>query len=186
MTEASQNYSPLECAELLLTPVLKEIGDQWDAGHVALSQVYMSGRICERLIDQLVPPESELRPDQSRIGLAVLADHHVLGKRIVGTVLRSAGYNLIDYGSGKDVSELMPLVLADQLDVLLVSTLMLPSALRVKELSSQLEHTPTQIYVGGAPFLFDESLWQDVGAHGMGRDAADAVRLVQQFEEESS
>jgi trimethylamine corrinoid protein len=184
--EAAKIYSPLEIAERILAPVLKEIGDQWDAGHLALSQVYMSGRICERLVDQLIPPESELRADQPCIGIAVLADYHVLGKRIVSTVLRSAGYNLIDYGSGKNVPDLASSVVADKLDVLLISTLMLPSALRVEELTNQLKHTPTRVFVGGAPFLFDENLWREVGAHGMGRDAADAIRLVQQFEEESS
>jgi len=38
--------------------------------------------------------------------------------------------------------------------------------------------------VGGAPFIFDPNLWQEVGADAMGRNAADAIKLLQKYEEE--
>lgn len=34
---------------------------------------------------------------------------------------------------------------------------------------------------GGAPFLFDENLWREVGADAMGRNAAEAVTLVSEW-----
>ena len=35
-----------------------------------------------------------------------------------------------------------------------------------------------RVIVGGAPFLFDDKLWREVGADAMGRNAAEAVTLV--------
>ena len=35
-----------------------------------------------------------------------------------------------------------------------------------------------RVIVGGAPFLFDDKLWREVGADAMGRNAAEAVALV--------
>jgi methanogenic corrinoid protein MtbC1 len=35
--------------------------------------------------------------------------------------------------------------------------------------------------VGGAPFLFDDQLWQEVGADAMGKSASDAVAIVERL-----
>ena len=101
----------------------------------------------------------------------MLADHHVLGMRIVRATLSAAGYEATDYGHGIGARELAERALADGIEVLLVSTLMLPSALQVSELSTLLRGQDSRIklVVGGAPFLFDKRLWREVGADAMGR-----------------
>jgi methanogenic corrinoid protein MtbC1 len=35
--------------------------------------------------------------------------------------------------------------------------------------------------VGGAPFLFDDRLWQEVGADAMGKSASDVVAIVERL-----
>jgi len=182
--ELSRDMLPLEFAEGILVPALEEIGSLWDKGEVALSQVFMSGRISERLLDSLLSSGPDSSTRQFPIGIAVLADQHVLGKRIVHSILRSAGYDPIDFGAGISAEKLAEKVVSEGVRVLLVSTLMLPSALRVKELCRLLENQDVKVIVGGAPFLFDKDLWREVGADGMGRNAADAISLVQKFEEE--
>jgi len=123
--------SPLEMIEKLIVPVLEKIGDDWDSGRVALSQVYMSGRLCEDLMGRIFQTEVVTRPgNQPRQAIAVLHDYHMLGKRIVYSILRTSGFHLIDYGR-LDVDELVERVITDQVTVILISTLMLPSALKV-------------------------------------------------------
>jgi methanogenic corrinoid protein MtbC1 len=144
----------------------------------------MSGRICEDLISEILPPGDPGRKNQSKMAIAVLEDHHVLGKRIVYAVLRASGYELLDYGHGIAVPELCRRALADRVAILLISTLMLRSALRVKEVTEHLAAAgaKTRVVVGGAPFIFDAGLWQEVGATAMGRSAGEAVGLIQQIE----
>ncbi|MEI8259399.1 MAG: B12-binding domain-containing protein [Deltaproteobacteria bacterium] len=69
--------------EQLVVPALDEIGHAWEAGDVALSQVYMSARICEEIIAAVPELAVSFRPDRPRIAIAALEDHHLLGKRMV-------------------------------------------------------------------------------------------------------
>jgi trimethylamine corrinoid protein len=179
--EARQTHSALELAELLIGATLSRIGESWDEGRVALSQVYMSGRVCEELVGSItaVGENGRFHPTTA---IAVLEDHHALGKRIIHSALASSGFKILDYGFGVSVDRLVERVRQDQVEILLISTLMLRSALRVEEVAKRLPDTT--IIVGGAPFLFDDQLWKNVGASAMGRNAADAIALVTQLTEE--
>lgn len=171
---------PLEIAERVIVPALEGIGAGWERGDIALSQVYMSGRICEELMDELLPPGTARRRSQPAMAIATLEDYHLLGKRLVYSVLRSGGFALQDYGR-VTVDEALARVTEDRIRLLLLSTLMLPSALRVRELVRRLKAADrdVKVVVGGAPFRFDDRLWREVEADGMGRSASEAVPLVE-------
>ena len=180
--QALTTLIPIEAVEQLVIPALEQIGTCWHEGSVALSQVYMSGRFCEELIDRVLPPSDPDRKLQPRSAIVVLSDYHMLGKRIVYSVMRASGFELFDYGR-MDVDELVQRALKDKLSVLLISVLILPSALKVREVCAQLKASgvPIKVVVGGAPFLFDATLWQEVGADAVGHSAADAVRIVENW-----
>lgn len=179
--ESWQSAPPSGALDYLLVPVLECIGNRWAAGELALSQVYMSGRICEELIETLLPDMSGngSRSDP-RAAIGVLQDHHQLGKRIVLSVLRASGIPVIDYGVGLSIDELVERSRADGIQVLLVSALMLRSALLIKDLVRALRAAglPLKVVVGGAPFLFDRRLAEEVGADAVGYSASDAVAIV--------
>lgn len=177
--DALTRMSPIAAVEQIVVPALEQMGLAWEDGSVALSQVYMSGRFCEELVERVLPPSDPDRKHQPRSAIVLLNDYHVLGKRIVYSVMRASGFELFDYGR-MDVDELVERALADEIRVLLISVLMLPSALKVKQVCARLKaaDAPIRIAVGGAPFLFDDRLWQEVGADAMGRNAAEAVTLV--------
>lgn len=171
---------PVSRVDNLLVPALRSIGNAWGAGRVALSQVYQAARAAEDIVGA-IEAESQLRRHPApRIGLATLEDHHSLGKRIVSMTLRAVGYPIRDYGAGVSVEALAEHAAEDELDVLLVSTLMLRSCMRVEALRKELDAFARRprIVVGGAPYLFDGGLWREVGADAMGRSAADSIDLV--------
>jgi len=174
--------TPLQRVEKLVVPALERIGQDWEQGTVALSQVYMSGRICEELVDALLLPGSADRKSQPQMAIAALQDYHLLGKRIVYSVLRASGFELLDYGR-IEAGDLVHRVMNDHVEIVLISTLMLPSALRVKDVRAMLKASgyDAKIVVGGAPFRFDDYLWQEVGADAVGRNASDAIDIVNQL-----
>ncbi len=174
--EASRHFTAAKFVEKVVTPALERIGLGWEDGSVALSQVYMSGRISEEVVDALLPPSAPERTDQPRMAIAVFEDHHMLGKRIVYTMLRASGFELLDYGH-VEMEGLIHRVKDDDVRVLLLSTLMLPSALRIKEVRRRLGDD-IKIIVGGAPFRFDDELWVEVGADAMGKSGAEAVGII--------
>lgn len=184
LIEASKKGSAIEIASQIITTTLKKIGDDWEEGSVALSQVYMSGVICEELIDKILPPNSVVRINQPKMAIGVFEDYHLLGKRIVYSSLRASGFELTDLGGGLTIDKLVEIINKEQIRILLLSVLMLPSALHIKALKNRLSGIDVKILVGGAPFRFDEELWKEVGADGFGKDSSDAIQLVTKLVEE--
>lgn len=185
--EPDRKATPIQMVEALVAPALERIGQAWEKGTAALSQVYMSGRICEELVDRILPPADPDRKSQPRMAIAVLEDYHLLGKRIVYSLLRSSGFEIFDYGR-MDAEGILSRVRQDKIRILLVSVLMLPSALRIKNLVSKSRESGSEVkfIVGGAPFLFDDRLWREVGADAMGRDASESIKIIEKIKEEIS
>ena len=116
------------------------------------------------------------------MAIAVLEDYHLLGKQMVHSALQASGYDLLDYGR-MDLEELVTKVRDDGIEILLVSTLMLRSALRIETLSERLREEGLQLtlVVGGAPFRFDQELWKKVGADAMALNTAGALQTVRRL-----
>jgi methanogenic corrinoid protein MtbC1 len=182
VARAQLNMGPGEVIEQLVVPALERLGKGWEDGTLALSQIFMGGRLCEELVDRLLPPASPQRKTQPKMAIAVLEDYHLLGKRIVYSVLRSGGYDVLDYGR-VEVDGLVDRTLKEGIQILLISTLMLNSALRVKAVQRGLEHAVTRvkILVGGAPFRFDDQLWREVGADATSATAVGAIPIIRQW-----
>jgi methanogenic corrinoid protein MtbC1 len=184
LESACQSAERSDALDSLVVPTLERIGNLWEAGELALAQVYMSGRICEELIDTLLPGTGGdgAGPDP-RVAIGAIEDHHALGKRIVLSVLRASGIPVRDYGSGLSVGELVERSRADGIQVLLVSALMLRAALRIKDLVASMRAAglPLKVAVGGAPFVFDRRLAEEVGADAVGYSASDAVAIVRRL-----
>ncbi len=176
------NRTAFDFVEEVLVKSLDQIGDGWESGNYSLSQVYMSGRICEDLVEKVIPDDSGLRKDKPKIAIALLNDYHAIGKRIVYATLRSGGYQLIDYGR-VETEELVWRAKEDQIETLLISVLMLSSALQVKEVVKSLSrrNSRVKIIVGGAPFRLDRDLWLEVGADAAGFSASEALHLVSEL-----
>lgn len=166
----------------LITSSLESIGDKWSEGEISLAQVYMSGRITEELVDSVLPPSKKTYLEQPNIAITTLDDFHFLGKRIVYSILRSSGFKVMDLGR-TTVNELVKSLKENSIQILLVSVLMLNSALKIKELIERLDeqNIAPKIIVGGAPFRMDPDLWNRVGADGSGKNASDAIKLVTDF-----
>jgi methanogenic corrinoid protein MtbC1 len=169
---------PLEAINKIITPALQDIGDDWQQGKAALTQVYMSGRICEDLINHYLPPQSTLRTNQPVMAIGVFEDFHLLGKRIVYLSLRACGFQLVDLGAGLTREAVIHEVNEKKIEILLLSVLMLPSALHIKALREALPADRVKIVVGGAPFRIDPDLSREVGADFYGYDSSDAINII--------
>ena len=187
MDGARVGRSAVEVIESVIAPALDHLGRAWEAGTVALSQIYMAGRLCEGIVNAMLPELDGARESGSLVAMATLEDYHLLGKRIVLAALRASGFPVRDYGQGT-VEEIGNRAVADGIGILLVSTLMLPSALRVKDLRSLLSGrgSTARLVVGGAPFRMDPHLGGEVGADEVGTNTGDAIAIVRRLTGRSS
>lgn len=183
MDDYLSGKTAFEFIDEVVVNALDYIGNGWHKGEYALSQVYMSGRISEDLLEKVLPDESNLRKVKPKMAIALLNDYHALGKRMVYAVLRAGGYELIDYGR-VDAEELIGRVTEDKLEVIMISVRMLTSALKIKDIVRILKQgsNKVSIIVGGAPFRLDQTLWQEVGADAVGYTASDALQIVKRLE----
>jgi len=184
ISEVLDPNNPFAIIENLVVPSMEKIGTGWENGSVALSQVYMSGRIVEEIVDELLPSSDPKRKGQPKMAIAVLDDFHLLGKRIIYSILRASGYNLLDFGR-VDVEELFDRVINESVKIILISTLMLPSALRVRKLKDKLDQvgSTVKIVVGGAPFRLDKDLAHEVGADATASNAKDTLTVIENLVE---
>ncbi len=181
MAEGLKRTEPVSFVESVMVRALEHIGESWETGAVSLSQVYMSGRMCEEFMNQILPPRGSTDQDHLRIAIAVLEDYHMLGKRLVSSVLTAHRLDFVDYGR-METDELVRQVEEDRIEVLLISTLMLPSALQTKALIGLLADRGLNVavIVGGAPFRLDKTLYREVGADATADRASDVVRVIRQ------
>ncbi len=171
------NVSKLYIEELMVESLIR-IGEEWEEGDLALTQVYMSGVICEDIIKRVFKLKNRLPNNTQRIGTVVLEDHHSLGIKLVQQILNINGYEFIDLGVALTIDEIVTIVHDKKIEILLVSVLMLPSALHIEKLRKRIgKHV--KIIVGGAPFRLDMKLWKKVGADGFGLLASNVVQVIE-------
>jgi len=176
------------CIDRVVVPAMERIGDGWEKGTLALAQLYMSGRICEDAVETIIPQEEQVRFNRFNMAVVVTDDYHFLGKRIITGMLRSSGFQLLDYGHQQDFQKLAAMVKQDRIDILLISVLMLRSALRISELCALLvqESPEVRVIVGGAPFRFDDQLRREVGAYATAANASELIVMLKKMEASES
>jgi methylmalonyl-CoA mutase cobalamin-binding domain/chain len=182
---AAASSSAVEVVDGLVVPVLERFGDRWEAGEVSLAEVYMAARLVEAAVEKVLAEGDAVSGDDAMaravVAICVLEDSHGLGKRIVSSCLRATGIDVMDLGHRVSVDQAVEEVKARGIDILLVSVLMLRAALAVKQLTARLAEAglgDVRVIVGGAPFRYDPELWREVGAHGCGRSASEAIEIV--------
>jgi len=171
-----------------IVPIMESIGEKWERGEVALSQVFMGGKILEDIVDKMMPKTNTKRVDDPNIALILYKDHHLLGKRIVSSLLRARGYEFKDYGQQFDIGQLIDKLKEDNIEILLISVLMLNSALDIKKLILQMreEKLAIKVVVGGAPFRFDIELGDEIGADYYATQASQVLEIIEKIQKDKS
>ena len=175
----------IDTLEKIVVPTMESLGLKWESGEIALSQIYMGGRICEEIVDEVLPQTTFTRVDDPNLGLVVFNDYHTLGKRIVYTFLRASGYEVVDYGQQSDIETLIKSLKDDNIEILLISVLMLNSALHIKELIEKIkqEKLDIKVIVGGAPFRFDKDLANEIGADAFATNASKVIDVIEKLKD---
>ncbi|KKM04327.1 hypothetical protein LCGC14_1765320 [marine sediment metagenome] len=107
ISNLENQYSSKIIINEFIIPALEHIGVLWESGDVALSQVYMSGKLCEEIINEIFPKVEAVEIKGLKIGIAVLEDYHTLGMHIINSFLRTSGIKPIVYEIGIKVNSLI-------------------------------------------------------------------------------
>ncbi len=161
--------------------VLKEIGDKFACGELFLPELVAAGEAGEAsiaVLDEEITKRAQSRKSVGRVVMGTVSgDVHSIGKNIVATMLRVAGFDVTDLGVDvptevfiQKVKELKPDILG--LSALLTTTMdeQRKIIIRLKEEGLR---DKVMVMVGGAPVSPEWA--KEIGADSVGLDAQDAV-----------
>jgi excisionase family DNA binding protein len=141
----------LDQCEQLLSPGLRRIGDEWEAGELSGARVRIAAGICERALDWAV---GRLEAPDAAAGTALVVtpkgEDHRLPCRMAGAVLRDAGWAVrgID---GVAASEVADLARRMRPTVVVVSVTLPETADAAADVRADLrEVLDLSVFVGGA------------------------------------
>jgi trimethylamine corrinoid protein len=161
--------------------VLKEIGDKFACGEIFLPELVAAGQAGETSIAVLNEEISKRAQNRESVGKVVIGtvmgDVHSIGKNIMATMLRVAGFDVVDLGVDvptelfiQKIRELGPDILG--LSALLTTTMdeQRKIIIRLKEEGLR---NKVKVMVGGAPVSPEWA--NEIGADSVGLDAQDGV-----------
>lgn len=173
--------SPKELLDAMMAG-LKTCGDHFEAGEYFLPELIGAGEAFKLGMAVLAP---SLAPgDRQSQGTVVLGtvrgDVHDIGKSLVGFMLESSGFTVVDLGVDVSAEAFTEAVRDHQPQVLgmsaLLTTTMLGMQDVVEELKRQELRDKVKVIIGGSPV--SKKYAEQIGADGYGNDAAQAVTLV--------
>ena len=163
-----------------LLPGMKVIGQRFRDGDLFLPDVLIRARAMKAAMSVLEPLLAQTKYSaKGKIVLGtVKGDAHDIGKNLVGVMLRGAGYEVIDLGTGCSDGKFLEAVRTHRPDVVGLSALLTTTMVYMRTVIETLrqEGETLPVIVGGA--LINARFADDIGATGTAQNAHDAVDLV--------
>lgn len=175
--------------DLVLGVVIPSIDRFLSADGVApasLAQHFLTSQIASDIVDELLPLFKKKPVASAHVVLgAALGDFHGLGKRIVAGCLKAHMIEVTDLGLNVSAERFVDTALDKKAGIIGISSMMMHTArgesgcrkvrqiLHERGLEEQIK-----IIVGGAPYLFDEQLYQQVGADAWAKNGFAATEVI--------
>jgi len=153
-----------------------------------LAELVVAGDLFMEIMDDLLMPViSERRGEVKKLGTVVLGtvrgDLHEIDKNIVVTILRAAGFEVIDLGVDVPSEKFIEAVKKYNADILgmsaLLTTTMMEMEVVIKELEKASLRDKVKVIIGGMPIT--EDFARRIGADAYGRDAVEAVDICKKL-----
>lgn len=181
-----RGIDPFEAIEQGFTRGMTTVGDKFARLEYYLPDVMRCAAAVDAGVGVLQPYILEQGTRQS-VGTVVLGtikgDLHDLGKNIVGTMLRAAGFKVYDLGCDTPLRAFVDKAEEVDADIVGVSAILTTTMAYMPDLLSLLEELGQreryQVMVGGAPVTPDYA--DEIGADGYGETAADAVETAKRL-----
>ena len=170
----------------VLEPTLLRIGEEWRTAELfTVAQAYVAAKVAEDTLTKITAQIEQSGQVFAKKGPVVIGnieeDFHALGRRMVGTFLRTAGWVVYDLGNDVPPAEFVDKALEVGAHVIGVSAMMLTTARNIRKLRDEIDRRglagSIKLAVGGAVFLVTPGLVEEVGGDGTSQNAIGSARL---------
>lgn len=167
-----------------LLPAINDVGEFFDKGQYFLPQLIASAEAMKNAIEVLQPrllQDNDKKDMPTIVFATVQGDIHDIGKNLVVLMLQNYGYNVLDLGKDVSKEEIVEKAMENNASIIGLSALMTTT---MQEMKAVVEYAKenncsAKIMIGGA--VITEDYKEQIGADGYAKDAAEAVKIVQQM-----
>jgi len=185
-----QGVDPLDIVQKIMVPALTDVGQRFQNFEIYLPELMMAGDAAEKvtqLVEEITLARGETSMSQGTVILGqVEGDMHDIGRNILGTLLNSHGFKVLDLGRDVPASKFLEAAEKENADIIGLSALMtttLPAQKRTINLFSEVgQRDEYYVIVGGGAVSPEWS--EEIGADGYAPDAAGAVDLCKSLLQE--
>ncbi len=178
------NIDPVELIEKGFTAGMEEVGEKFGQGELFLPHVLAAAEAMNAGIKVITPEMEKRKANTKSLGTVVLGtiegDIHSIGKDILASMLKIAGFKVVDLGRDVPIKNYVDAVKEFKPQVVASSALMTTTMVNQIQIEEQLKEAgvrdQVKTMVGGAPVTQD---WADkIGANIYGESANDAVAKI--------
>lgn len=187
VTEAlSEGLDPAEILNTGMIDAMAVVGERFSKGDIFVPEMLVAARAMKKGVEVLKPHlASGAAGANGKVILGTVAgDLHDIGKNLVGMMIESAGFEVIDLGVDVPVEKFVEVVKENPdakivaLSALLTTTM--PAMRNTVKALSELESRNTfKILVGGAPITAEFAA--EIGANAYSPDAASAAQKAKEL-----
>ncbi|MGM0596078.1 MAG: homocysteine S-methyltransferase family protein [Myxococcota bacterium] len=177
-----EKSTPLKVSQDILGKAMQEIGVLYSKNKIFLPDLMLAAQTAIPVFDRLNSLLGENHESKGKIILAtVKGDVHDIGKKIVGTVLQTSGYEIIDLGKDVETARIYQAIEQHRPDILGLSAMMSTTVGEVAEVVSVLRSQGCQLPVIAGGASMNEEIAIESGCAGYAKDASKAAALCQQI-----
>jgi methanogenic corrinoid protein MtbC1 len=162
----------------ILDPALAKVGVLWECRAISLAQGFVGAKIAEDTLSRCSP--EHLPPQDIHLPPVVIGniedDFHSLGRRMVASFLRAAGWQVHDLGNDVLPEHFLNKALEVGAPIIGASAMMHTTALNICKLRDLIDQrglaSKIKLAVGGAVFNWRPELVEEVGGDGSATNAA--------------
>jgi len=179
----NQKIDPLEAAKVV-TEALSVIGNGFAKGELFLPDMMLAGSVVEASMALLEEEIKKEGKESQAIGTVVigtvLGDIHSIGKTMVATLLKAAGFKVYDLGIDVSSEKFVEAIRQYKPDILAMSALLTTTMSEQRKVIEHLKQEglkkDIKIMIGGGPVT--EEFSDSIGADGYDPTAPGAVSLA--------
>ena len=175
----ASGVTAIDIMEKGLVPGVQALGELFKEGQVYLPEILISTRAMNRGVDELQPhlAGADIHKKGTVVVGTVEGDLHDIGKNLVGMMLGSNGFNVVDAGVDVSADSFVSAAKENDADIVALSGLLTTTITYMPTVIEGLEkaglRNKVKVMIGGAPVTRQYA--DDIGAEGFAEDCASAV-----------
>jgi 5-methyltetrahydrofolate--homocysteine methyltransferase len=177
---------PLQVVEAC-QKALEIVGKQFEAGEMFIPELIMAGEMMETISEMVKPKLEGTTVTKESLGKVILGtvegDVHDIGKNMLGFLLETQGFDVIDLGVDVPPARFVETITQSGATVVALSALLTLAFEALKGTIDAIQEAglrdQVKIMIGGAPV--NEQIRSFSGADAWGKDAVQGVNLARQW-----